>query len=340
VLYELFQTRDEMNDAFQVNVNNKSAPEGECATDHVAVGRYTIDGEPAGRVLCYTVVHGRFFAELPDQSHLEWTDDNSSIYAHAIRNDLGDLNLYDWWLTSSGPVPPSEARIPQKDPSLEMAGARLHDGIYLVAPPRGCAGFAGVTCALDLNGDSYRIVLTNSPAETAETGDLLLRKPDAIVFSPTTGYCFDGKNPSPATYRWSGDGSSFSFERTSGAKCAGPQKLTDVPWTRAPDGVLAVQDGGEIELVNMAGSVVGFTTETETDPNTWPDWSPDGWKIVYSGAGHDFDLYVMNADGADLQRITQEPGDEYTPGWSHEGTGSSSGSTTGEIPIGDRDSQP
>ena len=38
VLYELFQTRDEMNEAFQVNVNNKTAPEGDCATDHLAVG--------------------------------------------------------------------------------------------------------------------------------------------------------------------------------------------------------------------------------------------------------------------------------------------------------------
>ena len=54
VLYELFQTRDEMNEAFQVNVNNKAAPDGECATDHLAVGTYTIGGEPAGRVLCYT----------------------------------------------------------------------------------------------------------------------------------------------------------------------------------------------------------------------------------------------------------------------------------------------
>ena len=327
VLYELFQTRDEMNEAFQVNLNNKSATEGECATDHLATEPYTIDGEPAGRLLCYTVVRGQFSAELPDQSHIEWTDDNSSIYAHAIRNDLGDLNLYEWWLTSSGPVLPSGGPIAQKDPPIGVAGMRLQDGIYLVAPPNGCAGFDGETCAMDLDGETYRIVFTNTPTETAEIGDLLLQKPDAIVFSPTAGYCFQGeqfgppRNALPATYRWSGGGDTFTFERTKGGKCAGPQKLhrSPVTWTLAPDGVLAIEDGGEIELVNMAGSLVGSATETETNLNTWPDWSPDGSKIVFSGAGHDFDLYVMNADGADLQRITQEPGDEYTPAWSPRG---------------------
>ena len=86
VLYELFQTRDEMNEAFQVNVNNKAAPEGECASDHLAVGSYTFEGEPAGRVLCYTVG-----LSPSAQSRIEWTDENASIYAQAVRNDQGDV---------------------------------------------------------------------------------------------------------------------------------------------------------------------------------------------------------------------------------------------------------
>lgn len=61
VLYQLFQTRDEMNEAFQVNVNNKSAADGDCATDTSAVSPYTIGGETAGRVLCYTIDRGPFF---------------------------------------------------------------------------------------------------------------------------------------------------------------------------------------------------------------------------------------------------------------------------------------
>jgi serine/threonine protein kinase/DNA-binding SARP family transcriptional activator/Tol biopolymer transport system component len=330
VLYELFQTRDEMNEAFQVNVNNKAAPEGECATAHLAVGSYTIDSEPAGRVLCYTVKRGSFTDELPPQSHIEWTDENASIYAHAIRNDLGDLSLYEWWLTSAGPSSP-DGSVPTKDPSGVASGPRLQDGNFLAAPPGGCAGFDGESCVLEIVGDSY--LLMSKPSDTStnpsESGSLLQQKPDAVVFSPATGYCFGGeqvgppRSPRPAAYRWSGSGDAITFEQTEGGDCAGPQKMTraHVPWTRAPDGVIAVEDGGEIELVNTGGSVVQSSTQTETSPNSWPEWSPDGSKVVYAGvagaAGSD--LYVMNADGTAIDQITDMLGDERTPAWAPDG---------------------
>ena len=84
-----------MNAAFEVNVKNKQASVGDCATDHLAVGTYTIGGQRAGRILCYTITAVRACsARRPVQSHIEWTDENASIYAQAIRNDLGDLSLY------------------------------------------------------------------------------------------------------------------------------------------------------------------------------------------------------------------------------------------------------
>ena len=87
VLYELFQTRDAMDAAFQLKANIERAPDGECATDALAVTPYTIGGEPAGRVLCYThEIYGR----SAHASFIEWTDENASIYAQAVRNDLGD----------------------------------------------------------------------------------------------------------------------------------------------------------------------------------------------------------------------------------------------------------
>ncbi|MGA9161129.1 MAG: protein kinase, partial [Actinomycetota bacterium] len=69
VLYELFPTRDAMDAAFQLSADARQAPEADCSTEHLAVSEYTIDGERAGRILCYTIEPGRFgrAAGEPDQ---------------------------------------------------------------------------------------------------------------------------------------------------------------------------------------------------------------------------------------------------------------------------------
>jgi hypothetical protein len=180
------------------------------------VGPYTIDGAQAGSILCYTVQRGPYSASLPPQSHIEWTDENASIYAHAIRNDLADLSLYEWWLTSSGPRLPVDGTVPVKDFSSRGAVARLEDGTYLTNPRGGCAGFSGSTCALHIDGTSYHDAIDG---ELEETGDLLMQKPNTVIFSPKTGFCFtltDTGSTEPAEYTWKGAGHDVTFDRTGG----------------------------------------------------------------------------------------------------------------------------
>jgi TolB protein len=47
-----------------------------------------------------------------------------------------------------------------------------------------------------------------------------------------------------------------------------------------------------------------------------PAWSPDGTRLVFQRMnGAHFDLWIINADGSGLRRLTNAPGDEYAPTW-------------------------
>jgi serine/threonine-protein kinase len=332
VLYELFPTRELMDAAFQGAVNSRVAPDGECATDRLAVTPYTVGGARVGRVLCYTIEHvpsgPGALEHRPEQSHIEWTDENALIYAHAVRNDLGDLTLYDWWLTSSGPVVPGAEgeSVTEKDRPATAAGRPPQDGTYLVLPPGGCAHVPGATCSLHIEAGSYRFVFTGD-ASAAETGRILIQKPDSVVFAPRTGYCFQGResgelrSTDPAGYTWSARGGRVSFDRTSGGHCAGPQKLTSEPWTRVPGGVIAVSIAYDIGLMDAGGALQQKFFLPQTRPNMFPDWSHDGSLIAYTGGSEaGADVYVMSGDGTDVTRLTGTPGDEYQPAWSPDGS--------------------
>ena len=61
-------------------------------------------------------------------------------------------------------------------------------------------------------------------------------------------------------------------------------------------------------------------------PNVFfPVWSPDGRKVAFASAdrqpwdGGNFDLYVMNADGSGLRRLTRDPASDVAPVWSPDG---------------------
>src|SRR5690606_15711847 len=61
--------------------------------------------------------------------------------------------------------------------------------------------------------------------------------------------------------------------------------------------------------------------EVDLNGVTTPSWSPDGRRLMFSGLdGGIGDLFIINADGTGLQRLTNDRYAEFHPVWSPDGS--------------------
>jgi Tol biopolymer transport system component len=119
----------------------------------------------------------------------------------------------------------------------------------------------------------------------------------------------NGASPHPVTPRsvraeapdWSPSGDLIAYVEWDD-RPGGPEIKTDI-YAALPDGT------GRRRL----------TTARAADDD--PEWSPDGRQIVFSSERHgNWELYVMEADGARQRRLTRtSKADEYAPSWSPDG---------------------
>lgn len=106
---------------------------------------------------------------------------------------------------------------------------------------------------------------------------------------------------------WSPDGAEIAFER-----------LNQSPSTGAFT---------EIDIVPAAGGPTMTLTNDPGSNDLSPSWSPEGGKILFSSdrgvdpaSAVQVDLWVMSADGSDVQQVTNTPSrDERDPAWSPDG---------------------
>jgi len=101
-------------------------------------------------------------------------------------------------------------------------------------------------------------------------------------------------------------------------------------WTRC------VEEGNELDCEIWVAEADGSDARVVVDSqgrDRGPAWSPDGSKIAFVSDrdrngdcffhdcwGHNGEIYVMNADGSDQTRVTDDPGDDGSPTWSPDGT--------------------
>jgi Tol biopolymer transport system component len=105
---------------------------------------------------------------------------------------------------------------------------------------------------------------------------------------------------------WSPDGSRIAFVRGFSDEDAGIYVMG--------------ADGTGAQRLTDAGSLIDASDDG-------PSWSPDGTRIAFARAGREegaqtgnADIYVVEADGTDLVRLTDGPVMEYEPSWSPDGS--------------------
>ncbi len=86
----------------------------------------------------------------------------------------------------------------------------------------------------------------------------------------------------------------------------------------SPDGEKIAFHGGGIFVMDRNGR-----NQIQLSPKgRYPDWSPDGTKIAFYSNLHNIaqqDIYVMNADGTNIVRLTDDPAPDRLPAWSPDG---------------------
>jgi TolB protein len=243
----------------------------------------------------------------------------------------------------TGLVRVSQARGSSYDPDLSSDGTMV------------AYGRSGSIYVVKTNGTGRELLVKNAfdPVWSPHGDKLLFTRyrvdTDVAIFSINP----DGTGQKELTSSWinidpawSGDGSKIVFVRdadlpqlwTMNADGSGKARLTQasgkedgtpelspdatrVVFTRSKSYGVQCLYRTDILVTDIDGSGTRNLTKTCRRRETSPQWSPDGSKILFTrrNSGRT-QIFVMNADGTNVRRLTDGPEGNRTPVWSPDGS--------------------
>ena len=123
---------------------------------------------------------------------------------------------------------------------------------------------------------------------------------------------------------------SFLFLAAWSVSVADAQPTAVAPFPRGLSGVLAFQSdarsaahpNGRVKIYTIdlsSGRITALTAAGDWNDEQ-PRWSPDGQRIAFkSDRAGSYNLYLMDADGRNVTRITEHAGNDHDPAWTPDG---------------------